>query len=98
MGAMTRLLDERGGFPWDQRRRSVSARVRALYWEPERFAEIRILDPAFAARVMNCHRLPFHRALMLFRYRWRIYRAPGGDLVHAVDQFIAQAQAENVKR
>jgi len=95
---MTRLLDERGGFPWDQRRRSVSARVRAIDWELQRFAEMVTLDPTLAATAMNCHGLPFHRALMLFRYKWRIYRAPGGDLVHEVDQLIAQAQAEGVRR
>jgi hypothetical protein len=95
---MMQLLEEMGGLPDGQRLRPVSERVRALDWQLERFGEMCILDPSFAARVMNCHRLPFHRALMLFRYRWRIYRAPGGDLVHAVDQFIAQAQAENVKR
>lgn len=98
MATMTRLLDERGGFPWDQRRRTVSARVRAIDWELERFGEMCILDPTFAAKVMNCHGLPFHRALMPFRYRWRIYRAPGGDLLHAVDQCIARAQAEGVRR
>ena len=89
---MAALIDGRYGYPGEpgQLRRSVSYRVKALDWQLERFAEMCILEPQFAASVMNCHGLPFHRALMLFRYKWRIYRGPAGSLLHAVDTFIKE--------
>jgi hypothetical protein len=99
---MIALLEERYGYPGQpgQSKRSVSFRVKALEWQLERFAEMCILEPQFAASVMNCHELQFHWALMLFRYKWRIYRGPAGSLLHAVDTFIKSQidQAEDVRR
>jgi len=91
MTDMCNLIEERYGWPGEpgQRRRPAPDRVKALDWELERFAEMVTLDPIFAAAAKNCQ-LPFHRMLMHFRYKWRIYRAPGGYVLHAVDTSIKQ--------
>jgi hypothetical protein len=89
MVRMAAIVEERYGWPVEpcQRRRPSWHRVKALDWELTQFAAMIVFDSVFAAAAMN-GQLPFHQALMIWRYRAGAYRAGGGSDLYQVDIFI----------
>lgn len=86
---MAEIVEERFGWPGEprQRRRPSWHRVKALDWELTQFAAIVAFDSVFAAAAMN-GQLPFHQALMIWRYKSGQYRAVGGHDLYEVDLLI----------